>query len=251
MTAAVWTLIELAAFVARSLVAVARLGYPRDTLAHLSRLLVTSLPVIGVVAFAAGAMLTVQAAASLSLIGGGPFAGTLVGLGGVREVFPVLAAAAVAARTGAEFASTLGAMRISKQVDALAVMGLDPMRLLVGPRVLAAVLGTPFCVIFADASGLLGSFLVGTLQLGIDRGSMADHLMLSVVQQDLTVGALKGLLLGFLVGAVTCFEGLRASGGARGVGQATNRAVVRSMIVVCLASLLLTYVIYGRSVIQT
>lgn len=239
--------LDWGAFLGRALGVSLTFPYREDTVVLLTRLLVTSLPVIGVVAFASGAMLTVQAASSLSLIGGGPFSGTLVGLGGVREVFPLLAAASVAARTGAEFASSLGAMRVSQQVDALEVMGLDPMRILVAPRVMASVLGTPACVVFANVSGLVGSFLVGTLQLGIDRGSMWERMMMSVVPYDLGLGIVKGVILGFLVGAVTCFEGLRASGGARGVGQATNKAVVRAMIVVCLTSLLLTYIFYGKA----
>lgn len=241
------TALELFAFSARASAVAARLSNLRDAITLLARLLLTSLPVVFVVCLSSGAMLTVQAASSLALIGGGPMSGTLVGLGGVREVFPLLAAAAVAARSGAEFASALGAMRISEQVDALDVMGLDPYRLLVAPRVLAATLGTPACVVLANAAGLLGAYLVGTFQLGIDPGSMWENLRMSVSPDDLTIGLGKGLLLGWIVGVVSCFEGLKARGGPRGVGQATNRAVVRSMVLVCMTSLMLTYVIYGKA----
>ncbi len=241
--------LSTALFGFRALVVALRFPYPGDVIALLSRLLITSIPVVMAVAFAAGAMLTVQAAASLSLIGGGPFSGTIVGLGGVREVFPLLAAAAVAARTGAEFASALGAMRVSQQIDALEVMGIDPFRLLVAPRVWACVLGTPFCVVVSNTTGIVGSFLVGVLQLGIDRGSMWQHLMMSVHIGDLTTGVFKGAILGFLIGVVATREGFETTGGSKGVGRATNRAVVRSMIAVCLASLMLTYVIYGKQVL--
>jgi phospholipid/cholesterol/gamma-HCH transport system permease protein len=216
--------------------------------ALLARLLVSSLPVVATVAFFSGAMLTVQAVNSLSLIGGGPLSGFLVGLGGVREVFPLLAVASVAARSGAEFASELGTMKVTQQVDALEVMGVDPLRALVAPRVLAASLGTPFCVLVAIASGLIGSWIIGVFQLGIDRGSMWSALTGAVEVSDLMVGVGKGVLLGWIVGAVTTREGFMASGGPRGVGVATNRAVVRAMIAVCLTSLLITYLVYGRSV---
>ncbi len=221
-----------------------------DTIAILTRLLANSLPVVGVVAFFAGAMLTVQAASSLALIGGGPISGTLVGFGGVREVFPLLAAASVAARSGAEFASELGAMRVTEQVDALEVMGLDPLRLLVGPRVVAAIVGVPMCVLFANTIGLVGAQVVGAVQLGIDPGSMWEALTTSVALPDLYIGMAKGLVLGWLIAIVTTLEGLRASGGASGVGRATNRAVVRAMIVTCLASLAMTYFIYGRALLE-
>jgi phospholipid/cholesterol/gamma-HCH transport system permease protein len=247
-TALVEEPLSAALFAARAAATIVR-GFPvTDTVVLTARLLQSSLPVVAIVAFASGAMLTVQAAASLSLIGGGPLSGTLVGLGGVREVFPLLAAASVAARSGAEFASAIGAMKVSEQVDALDVMGLDPFRLLIAPRVLAATLGTPFCVVFADVTGIIGSYGVGVFQLGIDRGSMWENLIRSVIAADLWIGIFKGFVLGFLIGVVSTWEGMRAKGGAKGVGESTNRAVVRAMIVVCLTSLLLTYIFYGKQV---
>ncbi|MCP4501988.1 MAG: ABC transporter permease [Deltaproteobacteria bacterium] len=231
---------------------VARVSYaalfhiqPYDSLILLVRLLASSLPVVAVVAFFASAMLTVQAASSLALIGGGPLAGTLVGFGGVREVFPLLAAASVAARSGAAFASELGAMKVTEQLDALEVMGLSPLVLLVGPRIWAAIFGVPVCVLTANAVGLVGSQLIGTYQLGIDPGSMWYALMTSVMVEDLVIGMVKGLILGWLIAIVTTREGLQATGGARGAGQATNRAVVRALIATSLASLALTYLLYG------
>lgn len=215
---------------------------------RLGLLLLRSLPVVAVVAFFSGAMLTVQAANSLALIGGGPLSGLIVGLGGVREMFPLLAVASVAARSGAEFASELGSMRTSQQVDALEVMGVDVMRTLVAPRVIAATLGTPLCVLAACATGLAGSWVIGTFQLGIDRGSMWSALTSAVIADDFLVGLFKGTVLGFLVGCVATREGLLATGGAEGVGSATNRAVVRAMVVVCLMSLLMTYAFYGQAI---
>lgn len=236
------------AFVGRATVAAVALPPMGEVLVLLTRLLASSLPVVATVAFFSGAMLTVQAVNSLSLIGGGPLSGFLVGLGGVREVFPLLAVASVAARSGAEFASELGTMKVTQQVDALEVMGVDPLRLLVAPRVLAAALGTPLCVAIAVASGLMGSWIIGVFQLGIDRGSMWSALVGAVEPIDLMIGLGKGVLLGWIVGAVTTREGFAATGGPRGVGIATNRAVVRAMIAVCLTSLLLTYIIYGGAV---
>lgn len=234
------------AFAARATIGAVRLEAPRDAVILLGRMLVRSIPIVVVVAFFAGAMLTVQAAASLTAVGAASMSGMIVGFGGVREVFPLLAAGAVAARTGAELASELGTMRVTQQTDALEVMGLDPMRLLVGPRLLAAVIGTPLCVVAGDVAGILGAQTIGSLQLGIDRGAMWTAIFSAVVLQDFVIGAAKGLALGFLLGVVSTREGLSASGGALGVGRATNRAVVRSMIAVCLADVVLSFAIYGR-----
>lgn len=233
-------------FTVRAVAGAARLEAPRDAVVLLGRMLLRSIPIVLVVTFFAGAMLTVQAAASLAAVGASSMSGMIVGFGGVREVFPLLAAGAVAARTGAELASELGTMRVTQQTDALEVMGLDPMRLLVGPRLIAAVLGTPICVLCGDVAGILGSQSIGAMQLGIDRGAMWAAIFSAVVLQDFVVGALKGLVLGFLLGVVSTREGLTATGGALGVGRATNRAVVRSMIAVCAADLVMSFAIYGE-----
>lgn len=242
---AVREILAVGAFLPRALIAAAQRPPPADTALLTLRLVSRSAPVVFVVAFFGGAMLTMQAAVSLAAMGGGEMAGLVVGFGGIREVFPLLAASSVAARSGAEFASELGTMKTTQQVDALDAMGLDPLRMLVAPRVLAATLGTPLCVLLACAAGMLGAQTVGTLQLGLDPGTMRMHLWSGVGPHDLGVGTLKGAVLGFLLGAVSSREGLSAAGGAAGVGRATNRAVVRAMVLVCLSSLGLTTLIYG------
>jgi phospholipid/cholesterol/gamma-HCH transport system permease protein len=239
-------LVSLAAFLPRAFLAALRGPPPIDTLLLFLRLVTTSVPVVFVVTFFSGAMLTLQAAASLTPLGGADMAGLVVGFGGVREVFPLLACAAVAARTGAEFASELGTMKTTQQIDALEVMGVDPLRTLAGPRVLAAIFGTPICVLVACGAGMLGSQAVGAFQLGLDRGANWARLWSGVGVEDLWVGAGKGAILGFLLAAIAVREGFVAAGGAAGVGRATNRAVIRAMVIVCAASLGLTSLVYGR-----
>ena len=225
----------------------ALVGMPgTDALRLSARLLIRSLPVVVVVAFFSGAMLTVQAASSLQTFGARGLSGMLVGFGGVREVFPLLACAALAARSGAEFASEIGALRGGRQLDALELMGLSPLRLVVAPRLFAAMVGAPICVLASCVSGLFGAHVIGVLQLGIDRGAMWSSLSAAIVGADFAAGFFKGVVLGWLVGVVATREGLQADGGAAGVGRAANRAVVRSMIAVCSVSLLLSFAIYGR-----
>jgi phospholipid/cholesterol/gamma-HCH transport system permease protein len=237
----------LPAFALRASLAVVKGPPLKDTLLLLVRLLVRSLPVVVVVCFFCGAMLTVQAAASLAPFGAMSMAGLVVGFGGVREVFPLLAGGALAARTGAEIASQLQAMRVTRQVEALEVMGLDPQVLLVAPRLVACVVGGPVCVVAAMVAGLIGADVVGVFQLGIDRGAMWQTLLSAVGAPDLVVGVVKGVVLGALVGVVATYEGF-VSGDvtAASVGQAANRAVIRGMVVVCAACLALSALIYGR-----
>jgi phospholipid/cholesterol/gamma-HCH transport system permease protein len=235
------------AFVARAFAAVFR-GMPVvDAILLTSRLLVRSLPIVVVVNFFCGAMLTVQAAASLQAFGAANMSGVVVGFGGVREVFPLLAGGALAARSGAEIASQLQAMRVTRQVEALEMMGLDPLSLLVAPRLLACVIGAPLCVLAAMVAGLVGAHVVGAYQLGIDAGTMWAALLSGVSRFDVAIGAARGVLLGVLVGGVATFEGFAGvDNDAASVGRAAHHAVIRGMVVVCAACLLLSWFIYGR-----
>ncbi len=237
----------LPAFASRAAWAVLRGPPIKDCTLLAVRVLVRSLPVVAVVAFFSGAMLTVQAAASLSTFGATSMAGLIVGFGGVREVFPLLAGGALASRSGAEIASQLQAMRVTRQVEALEVMGLDPLVLLVAPRLVACVFAGPLCVLAAMVSGLIGAQVIGEHQLGIDGGAMWATLLSAVSGVDVVVGVVKGVVLGGLVGVVACFEGFVAGDlSAKSVGEAANRAVVRGMVVVCAACLALSSLIYGR-----
>ena len=237
--------LRVLAFLPAAFATLLRGAPPLAALVSSVRLLSSSIPIVFVVVFFSGAMLTIQAAGSLAALGGAQMAGVVVGFGGMREVFPLLAAASVAARTGAELASEIGAMRATQQLDALEVMGLDPMRLVVAPRLIACVIGTPLCVLVACGAGMLGAHIVGHFQLGIDRGAMWTSLWSGVSSLDIAIGVGKGFVLGFLLGAVSVREGLVATGGAAGVGRAANRAVIRSMVLVCSASLVITWIIYG------
>jgi len=249
---ALWPLrwpLGVSAFAVRALRASLRGPPAKDTLLLTVRLLVRSLPVVVVVTFFSGAMLTVQAAVSLAGFGAQSVTGLIVGFGGVREVFPLLAGGSLAARTGAELASQLQAMRVTRQVEALDMMGLDAMQLLVAPRVIACILGGPVCVVAALVAGLFGAYAIGVWQLGIDRGAMWNSLLQAVSHLDVYIGLIKGVVLGGLVGVVACAEGFMSTElTAQSVGQAANRAVIRSMVVVCIAALLLSLLIYGHLV---
>jgi phospholipid/cholesterol/gamma-HCH transport system permease protein len=246
--ALLWPL-RLAAFATRALQASLPWPPAKDSLLLSVRLLLRSLPVVVIVTFFSGAMLTVQAAVSLESFGARSVAGLIVGFGGVREVFPLLAGGSLAARTGAELASQLQAMRVTRQVEALEMMGLDTMRLLVAPRLVACVLGGPFCVLAAMVAGLTGAYAIGVFQLGIDRGAMWGSLLQAVGAGDVVIGVVKGMVLGGLVGAVATFEGFSGElAGPQSVGAAANRAVIRGMVVVCAAALGLSMLVYGRLV---
>jgi phospholipid/cholesterol/gamma-HCH transport system permease protein len=245
------------AFVARALWAVGQgvrsQGVQgREFLVLTARLLFKSLPVVVVVNWFCGAMLTVQAASSLRAFGAADVSGVVVGFGGVREVFPLLAGGALAARAGAEIASHLRAMRFTGQVEALAMMGLDPIAWLVAPRLLACIVGAPLCVLAAMMSGLWGAHVIGAFQLGIDEGTMWSSLLSGISSGDVAVGALRGLATGVIVGGIATYQGFvvddgqnTSAGNAASVGRAAQRAVVQGMVAVCASCVLLSWLIYG------
>lgn len=220
---------------------------PLEVFALWVRMMRSCFPVVTAVAFFSSAMLTVQASAVLTSLGASSLSGILVGLGGVRDVFPLLAAGAVAAQSGAAFAGEIGTMRVTEQISALGLMGLDPMRMLVAPRIWASLLSAPLLVIIADGMGLLGAYLVGTYQLGFDSGTVRHNLFAALTPLDFNIGLVRGLVLGWLLAAISCYEGFICTGGTQGVGRATNRAVVRAMISVALANLVITALYYSMT----
>jgi phospholipid/cholesterol/gamma-HCH transport system permease protein len=211
------------------------------------RLLIYSLPITAVIAFFSGAVLLTHAVSALALVGGGPVSGYIVALGGVRELFPLLAASALACRAGGEISSELAALKLGQQLEAVEGMGVNSYRLLVGPRVLACMVGSALLVPISDVIGLCSAYWVGVYQLSIDPGNMQESLLIWLRFSDLAVGMLKGFLFGWLVGIISTYEGVHAKGGANGIGQAASRAVVRSMIAGYLLSFALSYAIYGNS----
>jgi phospholipid/cholesterol/gamma-HCH transport system permease protein len=202
-----------------------------------------SLPIAMVVCWFAAAMLTVQVASSMRILGAVGMTGVAIGFGGVREVFPLLAAGALSARVAAEVASTVATLRLGKQWDAVVAMGLSPYAIIVVPRIMASMIAGPVCVLGGTVAGIAGAHVIGFVQLGIDRGEMWHRLMAAVVPLDIVAGQVRGLLAGLVCGLVATFEGVQAST-VRDVGRAANRAVVRSMVIVAMLNLLFSMLTY-------
>ncbi len=194
----------------------------------------------------AGMGLSVQGYAAFIRFGGHDLLGTFVGIGGIRELYPVMSGIIVGARVGANLAASLANMQISEQVEALEVMGLDPMRYLVAPRMWAVTLMVPLLCGFAIVIGLGASWATAVYQLGLNSGTFMDQVAALTTWTDLAAGLLKGLVFGWLVAVIACFHGFRASkrDGAEGVGVATNRAIVHASVVCIVANMLLSALLY-------
>jgi len=192
-----------------------------------------SLPLIVVISIFVGAVAAWQAAYQFKFIGAPlRLLGHAVGKAVVIELAPVLSAIVLAGRVGAGLAAELGAMRVTEQIDALESLGINPVRYLVLPRVVACAFMVPFLVIFANFVAIMGGLIVSVIGVDISSETFLTGFRNSFQMGDFVNGLIKALVFGFTVGIVGCYEGFNAEGGAQGVGRATTGSVVISMALI-------------------
>ena len=179
-----------------------------------------------------GMVLGLQGYYTLSRFGSTAFLGPAVAISLITELGPVLAALMVTGRAGSALAAEIGIMRITEQIDALEVMALNPMRYLVVPNILAAIIALPLLGALFDVVGVYGGYLVGVELLGVSSGTYFGGMSDSVELTDITTGLYKSFSFGLLIAWICCFKGYHAGYGAAGVSKATTEAVVFSSVAV-------------------
>jgi phospholipid/cholesterol/gamma-HCH transport system permease protein len=178
-----------------------------------------------------GVVLAFQAAYQLKQFGAQLFMAEVVSIGMVREFGAVITAVILSGRSGAAMAAELGTMAVNEELDALRAMGIDPVRYLVTPRLLAMSLATPLLSMLATAAGIAGGVgIAGALQ--VPPIAVYHRMTDSLVPSDFVLGFTKSLLFGWIIALVGCFMGLRTRGGAHNVGRNTTRAVVVSITLI-------------------
>ena len=189
---------------------------------------VQSVFIVALTGIFSGMVLALQTTNSLRDFGAEGMVGLITAKSLIEEIAPVFSALMVAARAGSAMAAELGNMRVTEQIDALVTMAVSPVQYLLAPRLLAAVLMTPLLCILYTCVGMSGAWLVAVHWLGVDPGTFISKIESGVVPSDFSMGLIKAAVFGFLISAISCTRGFYASGGARGVGEATTRAVVHS-----------------------
>ncbi len=190
-----------------------------------------------------GMVFALQTVAGLRQYGAEGVVGSVVAVSLMREISPVFTALMVTARAGSAIAAELGNMRITEQIDALTTMGVSSVQYLLSPRLLAAVVMVPLLCIVYTCVGLVGAWVVAIEGLGVDPGIFINNIQEYLVPRDFWMGEIKAACFGFLIAAISGARGFNASGGARGVGQATTRAVVQSAVAVLIANYIITSVL--------
>lgn len=193
---------------------------------------VNSLGVIAVTGLFIGMVLAVQAYNELHQVGLDTSLGAIIHMSVVRELGPVLTAVMLAGRVGSAMAAQLGTMRVTEQIDALACLGVDPVRFLVTPRFLAAVLMVPLLTVFADLMGLIGSTVICLRVYHIEPYHYWRHTQNFVGPWDVGVGLVKSVAFGGVVALIACHRGFHSRAGAEGVGRAATEAFVASFVAI-------------------
>ncbi len=195
-----------------------------------------------------GMVLGFQGFYSLSRFGSDAFLGPMVGLALIKELGPVISALMVTGRAGSAIAAEIGMMRMSEQIDALELMGLNPYRYLVVPNLLAAMICLPLLTAIFDVIGIFGGYLIGGKLLGVGAGTYFGEMANYVEMQDVLEGIYKSFSFGVIIAWVCCYKGYYAgvfSGfGAEGVSRATTQAVVLSSVLILVWDYFMTSILY-------
>ena len=199
---------------------------------HIEQAGLNALPIVGLISFLIGVVLAYQGADQLARFGAQVFTVNLVGVGVLREMGVILTAIMVAGRSGSAYTAQIGTMVVNEEVDAMRTTGLDPMEVLVLPRVIALVLVMPVLTFYADMMGLLGGAVMATSVLDISFVRFARQINEAVPLWSFWVGIIKAPIFGFIIALVGCYEGLKVSRSAESVGNQTTRAVVEAVFLV-------------------
>jgi phospholipid/cholesterol/gamma-HCH transport system permease protein len=191
-----------------------------------------SVPVIGVTGAFIGMVLAVEAYTQFKAIGQETHLGGVIGTSVVKQIGPVLAAVMLAGRVGGSLTAELGTMNVTEQLDALRVMGADPVRVLVVPRFLACILMTPILTIYSDVLGVLGGYFISVKTLGIPAEPYWQYSRQAMDLWTINEGLFKSFFFGGAIGLIACYKGFTCGAGASGVGRACTESFVASFMAI-------------------
>lgn len=206
----------------------------RDTLLQFERTSVDALPIVLLIGTLMGLILAFVGASTLSVFGAEIFVANMITTALFREMGALFTAILLAGRTGSAYAAELGTMQTNEEIDALITFNLKPVRFLALPRIIAITLATPFLSLFSVFSGLVGGMIALSF-MGIPIVTFWQHVLLTATFTNFSLGLIKALVFGLLIGLVGCAHGLQTERTADAVGRAATAAVVGSMVMITVA----------------
>ncbi len=209
---------------------------------QLSEIGIGTLPITALMALFVGMVLALQTGSQLALYGTQDVIGAIVGLSMVKELGPVMTSLLVAGRVGSAMAAEVGAMEVYEEIDALKTFQISPVRYLAMPRLVGCLLAMPALVVFAMVVGVVGGGLVSSVNpvINVPVNVYYDNLIQALNYMEIFKGLLKATVFGGIIAVVGCYVGFKTTGGARGIGQSTTRAVVLSFLLIFVANYFLT-----------
>ncbi len=216
----------------------------RHILAQMSHLGVDSLSIVSLTLLFTGVVLTLQTAHEFIKFGAQSTIGAVIAIAIGRELGPVLVGVVCAGRVGAAITAEISTMKVTEQIDALRVMAVSPVDYLIVPRMIACMIVVPLLTVFGDFIGVLGGWAVAVYYSGISSFLFTNSIHVYVDAYDLVGGIIKAVFFGNVIAVLGCYYGLHAPEGAAGVGRATTRTVVASIIVIFILNALLTLILY-------
>ena len=205
---------------------------------------VASMPTVALANFLLGIVLAIQGAGQFAKLGATDLVANLVAFSILREIGPLITAVIVIGRSGSAITAELGTMKVSEEIEALDVMGIDPVKFLVVPRLLAMIIMMPVLTVLGEGVGLFAGWLISVTALHLDPLFYVSNSISAVEQKDLFTGLLKAVIFGAIVGTVGCYYGIQVEGGAEGVGKATTKSVVTCLTSMLAMDAVLTTLIY-------
>jgi len=216
----------------------------RSIVAQMSHLGVDSLAIVSLTLLFTGVVITLQTAAKFIEFGAQSTIGGVVAIAIGRELGPVLVAVVCAGRVGAAITAEIATMKVTEQIDALRVMAVSPESYLIVPRMLACMIVVPVLTVFGDVIGVAGGWATAVYYSGISSYTFMTGLHTFTELFDLTGGMVKAVFFGNVIAVLGCYYGLTCPAGAEGVGKATTRTVVTSIIVIFILNAVLTFILF-------
>ncbi len=205
---------------------------------HMQQVGLNAVPIVSLMAFLIGVVLAFQGAAQLRQFGAEVFVVDLIAISILRELGILLTSIIVAGRSGSAFTAAIGSMKMREEIDAMRTLGLDPVEVLVAPRVIALIIMLPVLGVIANFAGLFGGALMSWIELGVSPGVFQSRLVSNTGVEHLIVGLIKAPFFALIIGIVGCFEGMQVKGNAESLGHLTSTSVVLSIFLVITADAL-------------
>jgi phospholipid/cholesterol/gamma-HCH transport system permease protein len=199
---------------------------------HCQEIGVSAVPIVALMAFLIGVVLAFQGSAQLRQFGAEVFVVDLIAISILRELGILLTSIIVAGRSGSAFTAAIGSMKMREEIDAMRTLGLDPVTILVVPRVLALMLMLPALGFIANISGLVGGALMSWIELGVSPAVFQSRLVSNTDVWHFVVGMIKAPFFALIIGIIGCYQGMKVGGDAESLGRLTSASVVLSIFMV-------------------